>query len=112
MGISHTFEMIRRVMSSFTRQTAADWKTAESLSAYKNRSSQNTSLIQAAVSRKLLHKEENVIDIFDLDAWHARIEDLLKAFPEDYITHALAIKSQPLSGVLSYGLKNFPQLGI
>jgi len=99
-------------MSSFTRNTASDWKTAESLTSYKARSSTNTKLIQAAVEKQLLKNEENVIDIFDLDAWHARIEDLLAAFPEDYITHALAIKSQPLSGVLSYGLQNFPQLGI
>ena len=99
-------------MSSFTRNTNSDWKTAESLAAYKTRSSNNTKLIQAAVEKKLLKDEENVIDIFDLDAWHARIEDLLAAFPEDYITHALAIKSQPLSGILTYGLKNFPQLGI
>jgi len=40
------------------------------------------------------------VDIFDLDYLEARIKQVHEAFPEDFFTHALAMKSNSMRGVL------------
>ena len=82
----------------------AIWKTAESLGSYKSRATKYQSLVQHAIKNNLISDEQPVIDVFDFDEFDARIQDLLSAFPEEEITHGLAVKSQPLSGVLRYAI--------
>ena len=74
---------------------------------YKTRAENHHPSLQAAIDQKLLNNETHVIDIFDFDKFHARLTDLTTAFHEDFFTHALAIKSQSISGILCYANKHF-----
>lgn len=89
----------------------AIWKTAESVDSYKLRATKYQSLVQHAIKNNLISDEQPVIDVFDFDEFDARLQDLLSAFPEEEITHGLAVKSQPLSGVLRYAIEKHPRIG-
>ena len=58
------------------------------------------------ISRFLLqngHLNDQVpsVDTFDLDDFEARMTQLQAAFPEAFLTHAYAVKVNPIRGVLS-----------
>jgi len=91
-----------------------DWKEIDNQYDFLKRSKQFQPLIQHVIEHQLLSEEKNnyVIDVFDLDRFDERIEDLLSAFPEEHVTHALAIKSQPLAGILKHVITKFPRLGL
>lgn len=88
------------------------WKTAESLTSHTQRSQKFAPLIRQVITSELLNETENVIDVFDFDRLDSRISELLEVFPEPHITHALAVKAQPLTSVLAYVTRKFPQLGL
>ena len=94
-----------------TDSSSKIWTEAESISTYKARATKYQSLVQNAIKNNLLSDEQPVIDVFDFDEFDARIQDLLKAFPEEEITHGLAVKSQPLSGILKFAIEKYPRLG-
>ena len=45
-------------------------------------------------------------DVFDLDYFQGRVEALKKAFPEEFFTHALAVKANSIRGVLLEACKH------
>ena len=51
------------------------------------------------VSKGLFQDNIPAIDIFDLDYFENRIKDLKTAFNEDFITHTLALKANPIKGI-------------
>ncbi|RQM30622.1 hypothetical protein B5M09_013001, partial [Aphanomyces astaci] len=57
------------------------------------------SIVHEIVSRHLLHDANPVVDLFSIDAFVARVSSLKDAFPPSWL-HALAIKANPLSGIL------------
>lgn len=61
-------------------------------SLYQQRSENHGGSLQQAVKQQLLNDSTHVIDIFDFDKFHARLEDLFTAFHEPFFTHAMAIK--------------------
>ncbi|RHZ38221.1 hypothetical protein DYB26_008152 [Aphanomyces astaci] len=56
-------------------------------------------IVHEIVSRHLLHDANPVVDLFSIDAFVARVSSLKDAFPPSWL-HALAIKANPLSGIL------------
>ncbi len=42
------------------------------------------------------------VDLFDLDYFKSRIDSLKLAFPEDYFLHTLALKANPIRGVVMF----------
>ena len=57
-------------------------------------------ILPTLVSKGLL--AENAIDIFDLDYFDERISRLKSAFPEPFILHCLAIKANPMRGIVQW----------
>ena len=55
--------------------------------------------------KKLLNDETPSIDIYDLDYFEARMNELREAFPEPFFQHSLAIKVNPMRGILKHVLK-------
>ena len=50
------------------------------------------------VSKGLFNESVSAMDIFDLDYFENRIQELQSAFFEDFITHTLALKANPIRG--------------
>jgi hypothetical protein len=40
------------------------------------------------------------VETFDFDYLSKRISDLKKAFPEQFVLHAIAVKANPIRGIL------------
>ncbi|ETW07778.1 hypothetical protein, variant [Aphanomyces invadans] len=57
-------------------------------------------VVQEALARHVLHDANPVVDLFSMDAFVARLSSLKEAFPPAWL-HALAIKANPLSGILA-----------
>ncbi|KAJ0411288.1 hypothetical protein ATCC90586_004204 [Pythium insidiosum] len=57
-------------------------------------------VVRAALDQRLLHDESPLINLFDWDAYTQRLENLCGAFPEPVFTHALAVKANPMRGIL------------
>ena len=55
--------------------------------------------------KKLLNDETPSIDIYDLDYLEARMNELRASFPEPFFQHTLAIKVNPMRGILKHVLK-------
>jgi len=91
---------------------AIEWEGAEHVEAVTARSLDYEGVIKQLVSENLLNDEEKVVDVFDCDEFDARVTTLLEAFPEDFITHTLAVKAQPLAGILKRALEKFPRFGL
>ena len=46
---------------------------------------------------KILKKLSLILqELFDVDYLNGRVDSLLEAFPEEYFTHAMAVKANPL----------------
>jgi len=48
----------------------------------------------------------SAIDVFDLDFFESRISALKAAFPEDFFNHSLAIKANPIRGIIQFAARN------
>ncbi|KAJ9445187.1 Diaminopimelate decarboxylase [Diplonema papillatum] len=71
---------------------------------FAERSKVVSPVVTAAIEQGLLpsHKEIGPsMDLYDLDALDNRLAELKAAFPEPFFDHAIAVKANPTSGVLS-----------
>jgi diaminopimelate decarboxylase len=59
-----------------------------------------TDVVAAAVAQRIVHDDSPLANLFNWNAYTARLENLRSAFPEPAFTHALAVKSNPIRGVL------------
>ena len=50
--------------------------------------------------RGLITEETPSVEVFDFDYFSERISTLKKEFPEDFFLHALAVKANPIRGIL------------
>ncbi|TMW56940.1 hypothetical protein Poli38472_002865 [Pythium oligandrum] len=73
---------------------------AEERDAHEKRSRQASGVVSAVIAHGLLHDENPLVNLFDVDAYRARLENLHAAFPEKEFNHAVAIKSNPVRGIL------------
>lgn len=89
-----------------------EWEQAESRDAFTARSLDYEGVIKQLVEEKLLNDDEHVVDVFDIDEFDERINTLLEAFPEEFITHTLGVKAQPLAGILKRALEKYPRFGL
>ena len=82
--------------------TSVNWEEVDSKDNFDKRARALKPILDKALELKLLDEEKDVhlIDVYNLDAFDKGIEELLQAFPEEHILHALAVKSQPLAGIL------------
>ena len=55
-------------------------------------------ILPQLVSKGLFNESVSAMDIFDLDYFENRIQELQSAFFEDFITHTLALKANPIRG--------------
>lgn len=54
----------------------------------------------AAVAQRKIHDESPLVNLFAWDAFTARLQNLRAAFPQPEFNHAVAVKANPLRGVL------------
>lgn len=94
--------------------STVDWAEVDSKANFDDRSKTLKPIIDKALELKLLNEETDchLIDVYNLDAFDERIDDLLRAFPEKHILHAFAVKSQPLAGILKHAVSKYPQIGL
>ena len=59
-------------------------------------------ILPKLISKGLLQDSIPAIDIFDLDYFEERITELKTAFHEDFITHTLAVKANPIKGIVLF----------
>lgn len=86
-------------------QTGEEAKQVESASATHHTRSKNMEpLMKVAVAQGLIPPSTSVgpcADFYDLDALDARLAELRTAFHESFFTHCLAVKANPMRGILS-----------
>ena len=54
----------------------------------------------------VFHDMVNAIEIFDLDYFESRINRHKTLVPEDFCLHTLALKANPIRGVVQFAIKN------
>ena len=59
-------------------------------------------ILPTLIDKDLFNDVNPSLDLFDLDYFEARIEALKSAFPEDFIQHCLALKANPIRGVVQF----------
>ncbi|CAH0514496.1 unnamed protein product [Peronospora belbahrii] len=57
-------------------------------------------VVESAIIQKLLHDDSPLINLFNWDAFQQRLANLRAAFPETEFNHALAVKANPMRGLL------------
>ena len=57
-------------------------------------------LLSETISRGLITDETPSVEVFDFDYFLERIKTLETDFPEEFIVHALAVKANPIRGIL------------
>ena len=57
-------------------------------------------ILPTLISKGIFTDSVSAVDIFDLDHFEQRILDLKNAFHEDFITHLLDLKANPIRGIL------------
>ena len=57
-------------------------------------------ILSAAIAKNLINDETPSIDAFDLDYFRGRLDSLKFAFHEDFILNAVALKANPIRGIL------------
>ena len=63
-------------------------------------------ILPTLISKGIFTDSVSAVDIFDLDHFEQRILDLKNAFHEDFITHLLDLKANPIRGILQRILMN------
>ena len=61
-------------------------------------------ILPTLVSKGIFQESISAVDVFDLDYFESRIADLKLAFPEDFCHHALALKANPIRGVVQFAI--------
>ena len=61
-------------------------------------------ILPTLVSKEIFQESISAVDVFDLDYFESRIADLKLAFPEDFCHHALALKANPIRGVVQFAI--------
>eukprot|EP00088_Acartia_fossae_P005033 TRINITY_DN12200_c0_g1_i2.p1 TRINITY_DN12200_c0_g1~~TRINITY_DN12200_c0_g1_i2.p1 ORF type:complete len:439 (-),score=89.18 TRINITY_DN12200_c0_g1_i2:17-1309(-) len=61
-------------------------------------------VVKKVVEKNLLNDDQPSLELFDMDYFNGRVDSLLQAFPEDYFTHAMAVKANPLRCVMGLAL--------
>ena len=59
-------------------------------------------ILPTLISKDLFTDSNPSVDIFELDYFEARIQALKNAFPEPFIQHCLALKANPIRGVVLF----------
>ena len=57
-------------------------------------------ILSTLISKNLINNEMPSVDAFDVDYLAERLDKLREAFPEDFILNAVALKANPICGVL------------
>jgi len=57
-------------------------------------------LLAAVVNKNLINDSCPSVDAFDLDYFKGRLDSLKAAFHEDFILNAVALKANPVKGIL------------
>lgn len=57
-------------------------------------------VIAAAVAQHVIHDESPLLNLFSWDAYTSRLANMRSAFPQKEFTHAVAVKCNPIRGVL------------
>ncbi|CEG37715.1 hypothetical protein F443_08357 [Plasmopara halstedii] len=72
------------------------------------RSAAISHVVEAALAQKLLTDENPLINLFNWDTFKSRLANLCRAFPEPEFNHAVAVKANPIRGILRGALaQNF-----
>lgn len=66
----------------------------------QTRSEAVSAVVNAAIAQRLLSDDSPLINLFKWDAFQSRLANLSDAFPEPQFIHALAIKANPMRGLL------------
>ena len=61
--------------------------------------------------KNLINDNTPSIDIFDLDYFGSRLNQLHEAFPEPFVLHALAMKANSLRGILRFASEQMGMKG-
>ena len=62
-------------------------------------------ILPTLVSKGVFQESVSAIDVFDLDFFESRISALKAAFPEDFFNHSLAIKANPIRGIIQFAAR-------
>lgn len=73
---------------------------AELVARHGERSAVVTAVVAQAVAQRVLHADNPLANLFDWDAYTARLANLRAGLPEPEFNHAVAVKANPLRGVL------------
>ena len=57
-------------------------------------------ILPTLISRGLFTQTVRSLDLFDVDYFEHRLEALVAAFPEAFCLHTLALKANPIRGVV------------
>lgn len=86
--------------SAYVAPAFVERRDAEEKPRHESRANVITTVVAAAIAQCVLHDDSPVVNLFNWDAYTARLDNLRRAFPEPAFTHALAVKSNPIRGVL------------
>ena len=59
-------------------------------------------ILPTLVAKGVFQESITAIDVFDLDFFEGRISALQAAFPEDFFRHSLAVKANPIRGIIQF----------
>ena len=62
-------------------------------------------MLPTLVSKNVFQDSIPAIDVFDVDLFESRIGELKNAFPEVYFMHTIAIKANPIRGIIQFASK-------
>lgn len=108
-AVVNTAQLATLLLTALGKQVASDTyvaplhakRSAEALvKHHEERSDVVTSVVQQAVAQSILHDENPLVNLFDWDAYTARLENLRTGLPEKEFNHAVAVKANPLRGIL------------
>merc|ERR550519_536837 len=57
-------------------------------------------IVRKCIDSGLVSDDQPSLDVFDLDNFRGRCSSLLSAFPEPFFNHAMAVKANPIRGVM------------
>uniref|UniRef100_K3X1A9 Orn/DAP/Arg decarboxylase 2 N-terminal domain-containing protein n=1 Tax=Globisporangium ultimum (strain ATCC 200006 / CBS 805.95 / DAOM BR144) TaxID=431595 RepID=K3X1A9_GLOUD len=107
-----TAQLATLLLSALAKLSAADRYVApllaahsmeELLTRHEQRSNAVTAVVQQLVAQNLLHDENPLVNLYDWDAYTARLDNLRTVLPEKEFNHAVAVKANPLRGILREG---------
>lgn len=91
---------VRSADAKYVAPLLAKHSAEELVALHAERSAAVTNVVQQAVAQQILHDDSPLINLFDWDAYTARLANLCAALPEPQFNHAVAVKANPLRGIL------------